>query len=983
MRNLLAALSLAFLTVMSFGQSVTVTNSMVKVHPGDGPGPSTSAEIHAAQNEFEAFQVIVSGPATGVSATAPTLTGPGGATIPASEVRLYREAYLNITTASNTEGSTGMWPDALVPDVDETNNEKRNAFPFDVPAGENRVIWVEVHVPKGQTGGTYTGNMTVTGSGLGTQTVPVTLLVWNFELPSTSSLASTFGMGWDDACVAHFGSYTACGGDAGVERMHVMYAEFMLNHHITADVVYTGPTSCTGSTCDWTHFDSVYGALFDGTDSNVRLQGAKQTSIRFVWSGGYNLDHYTSWAQHFRAKGWFDRTYDYTCDEPPATCAWTDIPNRASVVHSADAQFRTLVTTTIADANNNGVTSSINILSPVVNDMDDKAGNSQFTGNQRSTYNSFLTNTNNRLWWYQSCMSEGCGSPPKDPYFSGWPSFMVDVNAVQNRSQGMLSWLYGVTGVLYYETTLHLDTAWTNIYDFGGNGDGTLLYPGKPSVIGGTTDVPVASIRLKMIRDGFEDYEYMKMVSDLGDPTFAQQTGQALFPDVFASNQTPAALSNAREQLAQRILQLKGQGGPTVSMTAPANGSTVSGTITLSATASDPNGVAGVTFLVDGTATGSEVTTSPYSMQYNTTALANGSHTFAARARNTAGATTTSTAVTVTVSNTGTGGLTLTTAMALSPTSPVVNQSTTATFTVQNTGTAAMTIQYFLVGARDPSNANVDFPASPTVTLQPGQSYTYSGTKSFATAGTYSAWPAYFDGTNWIQLASPVNFTVGAAGPGKITLVTALALSPTSPVVNQSTTATFTVQNTGGSAISVPYFLVGARDPSNANVDFPASASVTLQPGQQYTYSASRSFATAGAYTAWPAYFDGTNWNQLATPASFTVQAPSPGQLTLTTALALSPAGPAVGQSTTATFTITNTGGSPVSVQYFLAGARDPSNANVDFPASAAVTLQPGQSYNYSGTRSFSTAGTYTAWPAYFDGTNWIQMATATSYSVH
>ena len=474
-------------------------------------------------------------------------------------------------------------------------------------------------------------------------------------------------------------------------------------------------------------------------------------------------------------------------------------------------------------------------------------------------------------------MSEGCGNPPKDPYFTGWPSFMVDVNAVQNRSQGMLSWLYGVSGVLYYETTLHLDTAWSSVYDFGGNGDGTLLYPGKPSVIGGTTDVPVASIRLKMIRDGFEDYEYMKMVSDLGDPNFAQQTGQALFPDVFASNQTPAALSTAREQLAQRILQLKGQGGPTVSMTAPANGSTVSGTITLSATASDPHGVAGVTFLVDGTATGSEVTTSPYTMQYNTTVLANGSHTFAARARNTAGATTTSTAVTVTVSNSGggTGALAVTTAMALSPASPVVNQSTTATFTVKNTGTAAMTIQYFLVGARDPSNANVDFPASPTVTLQPGQSYTYSGSRSFATTGTYSAWPAYFDGTNWIQLATPVNFTVGAAGPGKITLVTALALSPTSPVVNQSTTATFMVQNTGGSAISVPYFLVGARDPANGNVDFPASASVTLQPGQQYTYSGSRSFATTGTYTAWPAYFDGTNWIQLATPSSFTVQAPS------------------------------------------------------------------------------------------------------------
>jgi len=766
MRHRLLFLLLALFPAVAFAQSVTVADAMSKIHPSDGATTTTTAEIHAAQNEFESFQLIVSGPATGVSATMGTLTGPGGATIPSVEIRLFREAYLNITTASNTEGGTGMWPDALVPDVDDVFNEKRNAFPFDVPSGENRVIWVEVHVPQGQTPGTYTGSISVSGTGI-SASVPVTLLVWNFSLPSTSNLASTFGMSWDGACVAHFGSYTACGGDAGVERMHLLYARFMLNHRLTADVVYTGPTSCTGSTCDWTHFDSTYGSLFDGTDGSVRLPGAKQTSIRFIWTS--TSDHYTAWAQHFRAKGWFDRTYDYTCDEPPATCAWTDIPTRAAMVHGADAQFRTLVTTTINEANTNGVTSSINILSPVVNFMDDKAGNSQFTGNQRPNYNSFLSsNSNNKLWWYQSCMSHSCGGVGGD-YFSGWPSVMVDDSSSQTRAQGMLSWMYGVSGMLYYETLLHLDTAWSTVYDssFGGNGDGTLLYPGKPSVIGGTDDIPVASIRLKMLREGLEDYEYMKLVSDLGDPGFAQSTGQALYPNVYSSNQPSSSIYNAREQLAQRILQLNGSGGSTtVSMTAPANGATVSGTITLSATASDPGGIAGVTFLVDGAATGTEITTAPYNASFDTTTLANGTHTFAARARNTANVTTTSGAVSVTVSNsTGVGQLTVTSAMALTPASPAVNQSTTATFTVKNTGTGPFSVQYFLVGARNPSNANVDFPASAAVTLQPGQSYTYSASRTFATSGTYSAWPAYYDGTNWIQLATPSNFTVQSSPP--------------------------------------------------------------------------------------------------------------------------------------------------------------------------------------------------------------------------
>jgi hypothetical protein len=314
--------------------------------------------------------------------------------------------------------------------------------------------------------------------------------------------------------------------------------------------------------------------------------------------------------------------------------------------------------------------------------------------------------------------------------------------------------------------------------------------------------------------------------------------------------------------------------GPTVNITSPTSGASLSGTITLSATASDPSGIAGVQFLVDNVAVGAEVTTSPYNMSFDTTTVSNAAHTFTARARNTGNATATS-SISATVSNNTSAQLTLTSALALSPASPLVNQTTTATFTVKNTGTAAITVQSFVAAARDSSNANVDFPASAAVTLQAGQSYTYSASRSFATAGGYTTWPSWFDGTNWFNLAASSNFTVQQAGPGVFTVTTAMALSPVSPAVNQSDTATFTVTNTGGSPITAQNFLVGARTPSNANVDFPASAAVTLQPGQSFTYSAARTFATAGTYSAWPSYFDGANWFQLATPVSFTVTQPA------------------------------------------------------------------------------------------------------------
>ncbi len=94
---------------------------------------------------------------------------------------------------------------------------------------------------------------------------------------------------------------------------------------------------------------------------------------------------------------------------------------------------------------------------------------------------------------------------------------------------------------------------------------------------------------------------------------------------------------------------------PTVSITAPTNGATVSGTITVSASASDNVGVVGVQFKLDGANLGTEDTTSPYSISWNSTTTTNGSHSLTATARDAAGnSTTSSPATAVTVSNVST-----------------------------------------------------------------------------------------------------------------------------------------------------------------------------------------------------------------------------------------------------------------------------------------------------------------------------------------
>ena len=90
---------------------------------------------------------------------------------------------------------------------------------------------------------------------------------------------------------------------------------------------------------------------------------------------------------------------------------------------------------------------------------------------------------------------------------------------------------------------------------------------------------------------------------------------------------------------------------PSVAVSAPAPGANVSGTIPVSANASDDVGVVGVQFTLDGANLGAEDTSAPYSVSWNTTTASDGPHSLRAIARDASGKSTTSAAVAVTVSN--------------------------------------------------------------------------------------------------------------------------------------------------------------------------------------------------------------------------------------------------------------------------------------------------------------------------------------------
>jgi MYXO-CTERM domain-containing protein len=219
----------------------------------------------------------------------------------------------------------------------------------------------------------------------------------------------------------------------------------------------------------------------------------------------------------------------------------------------------TLVTTTTWEAQQNGV-SGIDLFVPVINYVEGKPGSKE-AGNQRAKFGA-------DTWWYQSCMSFGCssvGGGRDGTGESGWPTYAVDSDGTRNRAMEWLSFSYDMSGELYYEMTMSYFNGdpWTNQTGFGGTGDGTLFYPGTTARIGGKTEIPVESLRLKEIRDGMEDYELLALAKKLGAGDQAKAIAAGVFPKTYQATATPAALDSARAELAALILHALGKDTPT------------------------------------------------------------------------------------------------------------------------------------------------------------------------------------------------------------------------------------------------------------------------------------------------------------------------------------------------------------------------------------------------------------------------------------
>jgi hypothetical protein len=188
-------------------------------------------------------------------------------------------------------------------------------------------------------------------------------------------------------------------------------------------------------------------------------------------------------------------------------------------------------------------------------------------------------------------------------------------------------------------------------------------YNGIPlaqSDIGPAVDAPQVDTTL-----GYKNWNVIGIVKDwLVNP--ANNRGLMLNSSLNASSDSnrlfassEATDSSQRPKLVVTYTLASDTTAPTVAISAPANGATVSGTVAVSTAAADNVGVTKVEFFVNGVLQATD-TASPYTFSWNTTAVTNGSYTLTAKAYNAAGNVGQSVQVSVNVLNSATPTVTIT-----------------------------------------------------------------------------------------------------------------------------------------------------------------------------------------------------------------------------------------------------------------------------------------------------------------------------------
>lgn len=491
-------------------------------------GYGSKVSVGVAKNETEGGQFIIYAAKTissfhvGVT----ELKMPTGEVLPSENVEVFAERYMyvpNTKTMKDSIYTPGYYPDALVPMVNYVV-----AGDNSVKKGHNQAIWIDVSADSDTVAGTYTGKIIVNTDGE-TQYLDFSVTVYDFDITKTTHFKSAFNL-WSNNAF-YVDQFTTAHGYSN-QKLYEKYYEYMVKYRaMPMDVpslhlndyelyakdlyeyasreevsAYTVPTESVGRVIAGTSVITV---------NTERLEELFVELIELSMEKQFDL---------------FQKMYIYVPyhDEPHSTLQYEALRESSDGIENVKKKLVTAYANELSALGDFGVQLENSLLGVpnlitvmTVGILNDLAGYvDAWCINTENFMNASVRATaqekreaGDEVWWYTSGNS--------DPT----PNYMIHEHMLATRMMGWMSMENKIDGNLFWATNIfgacdvtkgtnyiYPRDLWEDPMSYPYNaGNGYLTYPGEKYNVDG----PIGSLRLTMIRDGQEDYEYLYYLKTL------------------------------------------------------------------------------------------------------------------------------------------------------------------------------------------------------------------------------------------------------------------------------------------------------------------------------------------------------------------------------------------------------------------------------------------------------------------------------------
>jgi Domain of unknown function (DUF4091) len=561
--------------------SVSFCDGMTRVSRVGAAPLAINHTIYAARGEWEPLQIVITATPEqlkGLRVRASAIVKEGsGALLPAPQV--LREHYVRVSKSTpRAPLPPGDYPDALVP--------------LDMPAqeisgteGVNQPFWVDVFVPYTAAPGTYGGQVRFEFADGLVALAGYTLEVWDFDLPVVPSLRTSIMTTVRHVAQVHGLDYHDKQPSPAHASVLDAYYDLLAAHRLSVDQIYGSyPDADTGKLDEdkveralrkhllHRHCNSIGLPIWPSWPFKDPLGQDREAAMSYVAQWMKLLAKIRCEARGYVIMGDLDEPNDQAAYDKVR--AWGQFFKEVEKKHGVRVPLHVTEQPTPEKPAWGSLVGAVDIWGPhfseVWKDMEWAGGRHDIALRRQA---------GEEVWSYAALVQmpdaweQQHGRPEKLTH-SFPPVWAVDYPPMAHRIVGWLLPKPGITGLEYWDTIYAAEgvDVWQDAGTFKTpdgavyNGDGSFIYPATEKRHG--RHAPVASMRLKWLRETVEDYDYLMLARKLGLEDEARRLAAGFARGFGDWDDNTGALLLARQQLgaliqsAQRSKQTAGsQGG--------------------------------------------------------------------------------------------------------------------------------------------------------------------------------------------------------------------------------------------------------------------------------------------------------------------------------------------------------------------------------------------------------------------------------------